>query len=173
MKNVKTNLTNLMTTNQVNASPLNSWGGLYNFTPSGKSIQNKGISPDIWIQPLRKKLENRNIFGDQRYRNESFLRHRLDVVGENNRDKSIIQKKAYYLTDEHISDNPESRRPANDQELNIGLTIIEKVVKVYGQKIPQSASRSSHWLALAGPEITKKLNDLDNETDNGYKTNYK
>ena len=135
------------------------------FTPSGKSIQNKGISPDIWIQPLRKKLENRNIFGDQRYRNERFLRHRLDVVGENTRDKSIIQKKAYYLTDEHILDTPESRRLANDQELNIGLTIIEKVVKVYGQKIPQSASRSSHWLALAGPEITKKLNDLDNETD--------
>jgi carboxyl-terminal processing protease len=134
------------------------------FTPSGKSIQNTGISPDIWIQPIRKKFENKNILGDHRYRNERFLRHRLDVIGENNRDKSLTQKKAYYLSPDYIADNTTSRRIADDPELNLGLKIIEKVIKVYGQKTPPGASRSSHWLALAGPEITKKLRQMDDET---------
>lgn len=133
------------------------------FTPSGKSIQNTGISPDIWIQPLRKGSENKNILGDHRYRNERFLRHRLDVIGENIRDKSITQKKAYYLSPDRTADEATSRRLAEDQELNLGLKIIEKVINVYGQKIPPGASRSSHWLALAGPEISEKLRQLDDE----------
>jgi carboxyl-terminal processing protease len=134
------------------------------FTPSGKSIQNKGIIPDIWIQPLRKKIENRNILGDQRYKNERFLRHRLDVVGENHKDKSVVQRKAYYLVPDHNPDKSQMREITEDQELNLALIIIEKVLSIYGQKTPSSGSRSSHWLALSGPEITKKLNYMDNVT---------
>lgn len=48
------------------------------FTPSNRSIQNIGILPDLWLQPIIEKTENLNLFGSSRYRNEGFLVHRLD-----------------------------------------------------------------------------------------------
>jgi carboxyl-terminal processing protease len=48
------------------------------FTPLNRSIQNVGILPDLWLQPLIEKNENLNLFGPSRYRNEGFLVHRLD-----------------------------------------------------------------------------------------------
>ncbi|NDE15636.1 PDZ domain-containing protein [bacterium] len=48
------------------------------FTPANRSIQNVGIIPDMWVQPLIERGENLNLLGQSRYRNEGFLLHRLD-----------------------------------------------------------------------------------------------
>ena len=48
------------------------------FTPANRSIQNVGIIPDMWVQPLIERGENLNLLGPSRYRNEGFLLHRLD-----------------------------------------------------------------------------------------------
>lgn len=48
------------------------------FTPANRSIQNVGIIPDMWIQPMLDRGENLNLLGQSRYRNEGFLVHRLD-----------------------------------------------------------------------------------------------
>ena len=38
------------------------------FTPSGRSIQDTGIYPHLWMQPVIKHEVNRNLLGGQRYR---------------------------------------------------------------------------------------------------------
>jgi carboxyl-terminal processing protease len=54
------------------------------YTPTNRSIQNVGIVPDLWLQPVSALDTNMNLLGTSRYRNESFLLHTLDArSGEN------------------------------------------------------------------------------------------
>ena len=50
------------------------------YTPSGKTIQNTGITPDVWLQPVYKKQENINLLGNQRFDNENFHKNRLNAT---------------------------------------------------------------------------------------------
>ena len=83
------------------------------FTPLNRSIQNVGILPDLWLQPLFEKNENLNLFGQSRYRNEGFLLHRLDeksggrqyIVDLDQQMSESCCSKSYFLKRNGASEN--------------------------------------------------------------------
>ena len=126
------------------------------YTPSGRSIQNVGIVPDIWLQPVVHKSSNENLFGNFRYKNERFLLNHLEEATAANlmdvKDPSVI---GYYLR-EPTDTSDEPKLP--DREMEMAVRVIRKVAKTYGTSLPQGMRRASHWLALASREV-KELND--------------
>ncbi len=128
------------------------------YTPLGRSIQNVGITPDVWIQPIYDRKANKNLLGPNRYRNERFLRNHLLTDFNNELSTPKEKFKAYYysgLSNESLSDIDLERE--FDQELEIAKIVIEKVMKTYESGLPTGARRSSHWIALSSPEIHSML----------------
>lgn len=123
------------------------------YTPSNRSIQNVGITPDVWVQPVLSGTENLNLFGSYRYRSEAFLPNHLSTASALNT-SSNAQIKGYYLSSSRKKTESEKE---SDVEFKIAQTIISKVHKLYGGVLPEGARRSSHVLALAVPEIRSAL----------------
>ncbi|TWW09014.1 Peptidase S41 [Planctomyces bekefii] len=144
------------------------------YTPMGRSIQNVGIIPDIWLQPVSKGDSNENLFGPFRYKNERFLRNHL-TVEEHPTDKpdSFRQPitKAYYLTENSLDQDSDSKK--HDPELDLALKIFEKVRKTYGNQIPDGTGRASHWLGLAGPTIKATADAADRSSIQWLKEKHK
>lgn len=124
------------------------------FTPTAKSIQNVGIMPDIWIQPIVKSDANDNLFGQYRYRNEQFLPNHLSAVATPH--LSVRPSiKGYFLQE---SSGEVDSKP--DPEMDIAMTIFSKLKSSYGFSLPESARRSGHALALAMPEVKENLREM-------------
>lgn len=143
------------------------------YTPSGRTIQNVGITPDVWIQPVYKMTENTNLLGYNRYRNEMFLENHLrnKIKVKTSTDPLHESKfKSFYLVDPEkelaLGDNKE------DRELNVALDILSSVNKIYGTNLPLSAQRSTHWLGLASSKIEKKLNTWSTESKEYLANNF-
>jgi len=130
------------------------------FTPADKSIQNIGIIPDVWIQPVLQSAENVNLFGPYRYRNEQFLPNHLSAVSSGSGSRTMSQLKGYFLSKEHSSD---AGGEAYDPEMSTAMTLFKKVSDTYGRSLPAGARRSTHWVALAMPEIKQNLSSMSQE----------
>ena len=130
------------------------------FTPADKSIQNIGIIPDVWIQPVLQSAENLNLFGPYRYRNEQFLPNHLSAVANAASTRSTSSMKGYFLSKER---SPDSENEAFDPEMATAMTLFKKVSDTYGRSLPEGARRSTHWIALAMPEIKQKLSGMSQE----------
>jgi carboxyl-terminal processing protease len=128
-------------------------------TPGSKSIQNVGIMPDVWIQPVVKSAENVNLFGPFRYRSEQFLPNHLTAATSARH--SYPKEKGYYLISDSGNSDAEDRV---DPEMDVALMIFDKIREVYGVKLPKGALRSSHWLALADDAIRSKLRIMTKHT---------
>lgn len=128
------------------------------FTPSQKSIQNIGIMPDIWIQPVVKSDTNDNLFGPYRYRNEQFLPNHLSAVASAS-PASRPAIKGYFLRQDVNKDTNHKADP----EMDIAMTIFSKIRSAYGVNLPESARRSGHALALSMPEVKEKLRNMSIE----------
>lgn len=145
------------------------------YTPSGRSIQNVGIIPDIWIHPIYRVKKNENLLGHYRYQNEGFLQNHLedqepDELTEGQDVKSSPAIKTYYLSDMYDSvDDTKVLNP--DREMEVATTVIEQIAKTYGLNPPPEARRASHWLALAAPAVKKRLSKLEAETNHWLLTN--
>jgi len=123
------------------------------YTPAGRSIQNVGIIPDVWLQPVYRDAANDNLFGSYRYKNEQFLRNHLKVAGGEQDPTALARTstlKGYYLQDRLGEDEPQ----AKDREKEIALAIIKKVKSVRSSKTSGADVRAMHWLGLAGPEVS-------------------
>ena len=112
------------------------------FTPSGRSIQNVGIEPDVWLQPIIKSSKNKNLLGDYRYRNEGFLTNHLRSSGNKPLARTHSAYKSYYLvkTDE---DQSSSGPNPHDYELQAALKILQKVHETYPDGLSAGARRSN------------------------------
>jgi carboxyl-terminal processing protease len=130
------------------------------FTPANKSIQNVGIMPDVWIQPVIKSSENANLFGSYRYRNEQFLPNHLNS-GPSVTGTSIgpLLKGYFLATDTSI----ESKADSDDPSMKVALGIFAKLFDTYGNHLPQGARRSAHWAALSKSSINQILEPLSRE----------
>jgi carboxyl-terminal processing protease len=131
------------------------------FTPAAKSIQNIGIMPDVWIQPVVKSNENLNLFGVYRYRNERFLPNHLSAASAGPVKRSWPSEKGYYLVAPGVTQEGSKRQ---DFEMELAMTIFEKVRGAYGNGLPASAHRASHWLALSSGSIRERLEKMTRET---------
>ena len=108
------------------------------FTPAGRTIQERGIYPDLWLQPLFKHQDNNNLLGEYRYRNIS-----------NN--LSLSSKyRSYYLqeVEQHLTNKRQI-----DRELDASQNLLRSVLASY--RPTRTFVTSNHRSALAG--LQKKL----------------
>jgi carboxyl-terminal processing protease len=124
------------------------------YTPAGRTIQNVGILPDIWLQPVAKFDQNENLLGTGRYRNERFLKNHLD---RSENISPLVQhqpsRKSYYLIPSPPRDDFEVLPRPQDREAEMALKIFDRIRGTYGDHLPKSGARASHWLGLVGPVI--------------------
>lgn len=126
------------------------------YTPLGRSIQNVGIMPHIWLQPLTKNDSNTNLLGVQRYKSERFLANHLNNRKTHaNKDTryATAEYKAYYMVDKQ---NENGTEPV-DPEMEVAKQLVQSVAKHYGVPSPEGTRRAGHWLALTGKKIKQKL----------------
>jgi hypothetical protein len=125
------------------------------YTPADKSIQNVGITPDVWIQPVIKSSDNANLFGPYRYRNEQFLPNHLTVSAGGYVNGMTPFIKGYYLAPQSQSDKA---GPAQDDpSMDVAMGVFSKLANTYGMRIPESARRSAHWMALTKESVQEIL----------------
>jgi len=136
------------------------------YSPAGRSIQNVGIIPDVWLQPIGKNSENNHMLGSYRYKNERFLKNHLadDLPGQagtnTGGDASIWR--SYYLR--AASDVVQEVEPtAIDREMDAAVKIIDMVHSTYGDHLPAAMQKSNHWLTLAGAALRDIGSILDAE----------
>ena len=136
------------------------------YTPAGRSIQNVGIIPDVWLQPIAKNDDNDHMFGSYRYKNERFLKNHLvnDLPGQAGTpaNEHAELRRSYYLRDSDASSSS-SDTPGPDREMDFAVKIIDKVHSAYGDRLPAGTQRASHWLGLAGPVLNSAASALDVE----------
>ncbi len=130
------------------------------FTPSNKSIQNVGIVPDVWIQPIVKSPENANLFGSYRYRNEQFLPNHLNSAPSVTGGSIGPLLKGYYLSPDASS---EPKPATDDPSMKVALSVFTKLYETYGNHLPDGARRSAHWAALSKSSINQILEPLSRE----------
>ncbi|MCX6127160.1 MAG: S41 family peptidase [Proteobacteria bacterium] len=132
------------------------------YTPSGQSIQNIGIMPDVWIQPMRRRSENRNLFGPYRYHSEAFLPNHLQTaVSKESHAKNEPLLKGFYLRREEGESEIDST--SVDDELDLATTILSKSFSTYGPRLPESAQRASHLLAISLGDLRTRIAEQSNE----------
>jgi carboxyl-terminal processing protease len=129
------------------------------FTPASKSIQNIGIMPDVWIQPVMKSAENMNLFGTYRYRSEQFLPNHLTAASSTV--GTAPKEKGYYLVNDGGNSESSSRL---DPEMDLAMSIFKKVREFYKNELPDGARRASHWLALSHDSIRARLGSMTKQT---------
>jgi carboxyl-terminal processing protease len=124
------------------------------YTPSGVSIQNVGITPDIWLQPMIKAKDNMNLMGDYRYKSERFLDHSLDNDKLKNAREDM---KAFYT----VVPEKSPKDKAKDVPLEFSVRVLTELAKKDGVPYPAERLRSSYWKASAAGLIRKSLADLE------------
>jgi len=97
------------------------------------------------------------LLGPYRYRSERFLVNHLqrgkdDVVEQESADPLLT---GYYLVNPKKA-SPISDSSDRDEEFEVASLVISEVKGIYGGYVPDGASRSSHWLAIAAPKIIQR-----------------
>ena len=132
------------------------------YTPLGRSIQNVGIIPDVWLQPVVDADSNQDLMGRYRYRNERFLRNHLQAISDrssllqDSHSKSLL--KGFYLVGKDYDEFSDDKQ--HDYELKTAGIILAKVRDVYSRKLEPSGFRSQNWLAVAKPILQKFVLNL-------------
>ena len=88
------------------------------FTPSGRSIQETGIYPHIWMQPVTSHTDNHDLLGTYRYRN---------YIDSATQTATHTLLRSSYLRDAADLDAYEENR-ANDVELDAALLLLGKII---------------------------------------------
>ena len=130
------------------------------YTPSGQSIQNIGIIPDIWLQPVTSRKENINLLGPYRYKSERFLHNHLLSGQKHSKAERGTGKpvKGYYLSSFPSAEAlHEDLTPDKDIELSLATGILRSLGDIHPLKIPGSVQRASHLMNLTSPYISAKL----------------
>jgi carboxyl-terminal processing protease len=124
-------------------------------TPSGRSIQNNGVDPDIWTLPVYARDRNLNLLGDNRGRTERSLNPNLPsrLLREKRR-----KHPSFYL----LKDLPETEPPLENQEdFKLARLILAELSAFYKSGVPTVVNRADHWLALAARSVREYLNKND------------
>lgn len=120
------------------------------YTPLNRSIQNRGIVPDILTQPILRNSRNINLFGKSHYFSEhTLLNHLASESDDEEQEKSA--KKIFYM--QEGEEKKDSNKIDYDIETKIATLIIEQVHRHYPWRLPESARRASHWLALSSAAL--------------------
>ena len=141
------------------------------YTPSGKTIQNTGITPDVWLQPVYKNEDNMNLLGSQRFDSENFHKNRLNATSLVDDNFFYISSlKGYYLEDKE-SKRIIDQNQGSSYELQIAQDILVKVLDTYSLQDLKFMSRPYHWLGLS-TDVSKKILDNTDEVELWLRRNF-
>ena len=87
------------------------------FTPNGRSIQDTGIYPHIWLQPVTQQDNNSNLLGAHRYRNDTHS----DAQAQN------FIRSLYLLNSAKVDDYEELQ--TEDTELDLALAWLTQILR--------------------------------------------
>lgn len=134
------------------------------YTPSGVSIQNIGIYPDIWLQPILRRKKNENVFGNYRYHTERFLKNSLDrgAVSLPRREQMLT---SYYLADE-LQDSPLDEVGQDDFEFSLAKELIDQIAHDYGKLKLRPILGARHFLARYNNYIRSITNKANQRVEN-------
>ncbi len=148
------------------------------YTPLGRSIQSKGIIPDVWLQPIYKNAKNINLLGKNHYINESYLHNSLkgvDYYTPQNLPQLPVFK-GYYLknADESTAetDSRDEEIKEQDHEVETALLIFERLRKIYPKDIPIETNKSTHWLALAANDVSRQISMMNSDSQDWLLDNF-
>ncbi|MCB9228074.1 MAG: PDZ domain-containing protein [Deltaproteobacteria bacterium] len=136
------------------------------YTPSGQSIQNIGIQPDIWLQPLMKKNQNENLLGEYRYKNEGFLANHLQTPKKNIKkieEKKQDRVKGYYLFETRSSEKS-TISESQDTELNFSVKMMQAAAVAHSTKGSASLQRATYFRNLVSPTIIRETTKMSQST---------
>ena len=129
------------------------------FTPAGRSIQDTGIHPHILMQPVIEQAENRNLFGEYRYRHDSQTA--ADVYGLAN---------SLYLRQAQGEDDYEEQQE-EDVELDLSLAWLTQILRHhrYGsvfstaryQQLPSAVQEFLHTHSAAAQRWLRQEHHID------------
>ena len=86
------------------------------FTPTGRSIQDTGIYPHIWLQPVIRQDNNSNLLGAYRYRNDTHSNAQAQNF-----------TRSLYLRDDAEENNYEEQQ-TEDTELDLSLAWLAQIL---------------------------------------------
>ena len=141
------------------------------FTPNHRSIQDTGIFPDIWVQPILKSEKSQNLMGHYRYRRDLSGLSSIEFKSQLETWKDNIFLKGYYLSEKPF--NLYDADDTNDLVFELALDLLSKTQESYGSILPEGARRSTHWLSMAAPELLKKMIRLDTDTRKWLQKNHR
>lgn len=117
------------------------------YSPSGRSIQNAGVVPDVWLQKVNFDEGYTNTLGTARLSNESFQRGHLAAKSKEARLERITSAgyKSFVLDEE-----------GQDISLSLSKEMIVDLAKANGLPVPKDRIRRTFWLANSGQLIKQK-----------------
>lgn len=130
------------------------------YTPRGTSIQNVGIIPDIWLQPIFPIKGQANLLGEYRYKGERFLDHSLDQEKLRSIGLQSHEWKGFYL-----GSDGSNRGPDKDIPLNFALRMMQDLGSREGIPLPAERLRASYWKASSAKQIRKMIRDLNKTSE--------
>ena len=113
------------------------------YSPSGRVIQNVGIMPDIWSQPVYKSRENINLLGQRRYGGEKFLVNTL--VDELDGSASAARHKFYYLNESEL-----------DYQEILAKEILVDLFDKNQSPLKKEKMRATYWMASSSGYLNMK-----------------
>ena len=130
------------------------------YTPSGISIHDKGIEPDVWFQGLKPEAENFNLLADtgDRISHKKIMRHMPALFNK---------EKNYYLSAENTSIIRKSE--IDSPEINLAVLCLRAALEQKSQD-PQKAA-SKNVLDLYSNDAVKKFLDKNNNDVKQYLKN--
>ena len=111
------------------------------FTPTGRSIQDTGIYPHIWLQPVTRQDNNSNLLGNYRYRSDTQREARAQNF-----------RRSLYLRDSLEEEGYEEQH-REDLELDLALVWLSHILP---QHRYSSVFSTARYRQLP-PQVQKKL----------------
>lgn len=130
------------------------------YSPNGKTIQNAGIIPDIWLQPVNRQEENSNLLGSGRYVSERFLSNRLSGSTVANLPHS--RYKYFYMKDDDV-----------DFEEKLALGVMQNLIEKNGYPLPEDRQRATYWLANTSDFLRDTLQPEEEKVVKYFKNHHK
>ena len=125
------------------------------YTPSGRTIQDTGIYPHIWLQPVFQNDQNLNLMGSYRYKSLTA------------KQTLLTKEKGYYLR-RVATEKDDDGKQEHDPELDTALSLLTKILR--NQHRPRSFFVSDYTQALT--ELRPALKRMNRETEQWLRSRY-
>ncbi|SME87873.1 S41 family peptidase [Pseudobacteriovorax antillogorgiicola] len=131
------------------------------YSPSGKTIQNMGIMPDVWVQPIFAADRNLNLLGPGRYASERFLANTLSGAGY--QEVPTPRYKFFY----------QRQSISGDYEKQLALGVFHELFAKNEVPLTEEKQRATYWLASASGYVNQENRVREDEVERYLQTKHR